>query len=313
MTSQTTDLAPSGTPPTNLREAMQDLTSLQDRRATSRRLVQKLVSFSSEDVDLLEIDKIPLRLKQADGTLHRFRVHPQDMELDQETGLLYITAVEIIEAPEVPRHQPGKGRAHLFECNIEGETIRSARLKSENEDEYHPSGMVLVDGTMFIALAQYLPETSCTIIKFNVRDWTYDKLFSIQDHVGGALENGKFGSPNSEQAAREEAMILATGVTAGGMEHFGLDIIDVANWRIRTSLRWPSAQHLTKGGWAPFANPTYLWIDSDDRILALATPDDCHGQSGKEATLILYMSAWVNKWSLAKCASDWATVSLFWH
>jgi len=102
-------------------------------------------------------------------------------------------------------------------------------------------------------------------------------------------ESGELCSPNSEQAAREETMILATGVTAGGMKHFGLEIIDVASWRIKTSLRWPSAQHLTKGGWPPFANPTYLWIDSDDRILALATPDDCHEQSGKETALILYM------------------------
>jgi hypothetical protein len=339
----TTAIIPRGIQPTSLNEAMQDLMSLQDQRATSQRLVQKLTSFASGDVDLLELDETQLRLQQADGTPLRFRVHPQGMELDQETGLLYITAVEIIEAPDAQRRQPGKGRAHLFECNIEGKTIRSVSLKSENEDEYHPSGMVLIDGTMFIALAQYRPESSSTIIKFNVRDWTYEKLFRIQDHIGlvipnlderelllgtwgsrhyyrtdlngnvkskrstpcsdqmehqdaqligascGALESGKLGSRNSEQADREDTMILATGVTAGGMEHFGLEIIDVANWRIKTSLRWPSAQHLTKGGWPPFANPTYLWIDSDDRILALATPDDCHEQSDKEATLILYM------------------------
>ena len=67
-------------------------------------------------------------------------------------------------------------------------------------------------------------------------------------------------------------MMLATGVTAGGMEHFGLEIIDVTSWRIKASLRWPSAQHMTKGGWAPFANPTFLWVNSHDRVLALAAP-----------------------------------------
>ena len=76
-------------------------------------------------------------------------------------------------------------------------------------------------------------------------------------------------------------MMLATGVTAGGMEFFGLEIIDVASWRIKTSLRWPSAQHITKGGWAPFANPTFLWVNSYDRVLALAAPDDDHEQMGK--------------------------------
>jgi hypothetical protein len=44
--------------------------------------------------------------------------------------------------------------------------------------------MVLIDDTMLIALAQYLPETSSTTIKFNVRDRTYKKLFRIQDPVG---------------------------------------------------------------------------------------------------------------------------------
>jgi hypothetical protein len=45
---------------------------------------------------------------------------------------------------------------------------------------------------------------------------------------------------------------------------------------------------MTKGGWAPFANPTFLWVDSSDRVLALATPDYDHEQLGKDATLVLY-------------------------
>jgi uncharacterized protein DUF6454 len=250
--------------------------------------------------------------------------------------------VEIIEQPDKARRYCGKGRAHLFECNIEGKTIRSITLTSDNEDEYHPSGMVLLDGTMFIALAQYLPETSATIIKFNVRDWNYEKLFCIEDHVGlvvpnpaegelllgtwgsrhyyrtdlkgnikskrptpcsdemehqdaqlmcgsmGTFNNIKLNPTKPESTEREGPMMLATGVTAGGMEYFGLEIIDVASWRIKTSLRWPSAQHITKGGWAPFANPTFLWVDSYDRVLALATPDDVHEQMGKHATLVLY-------------------------
>jgi hypothetical protein len=254
------------------------------------------------------------------------------MEVDWETGLLYITAVEIIDQRDKTRGYPGKGRAHLFECDIEGRTLRSVTLASDSENEYHPSGMVLVDGTMFIALAQYLPESSATIIKFDVRNWTYEELFQMQDHIGlviphpaeGELFLGTWGSrhyyrtdlrgnikskrPNpcydtmEHQDAQlisgamgavnntkvEESMILATGVTAGGMEYFGLEIIDVASWTIKASLRWPSAQYMTKGGWAPFANPTFLWLDSCDRVLALATPDDDHEQLGKDATLVLY-------------------------
>ena len=194
MANNTSALTPSDTrdtkePPTDLREVIRDLMSIEDEDATSHRLVKKLVSFSSGDMDIVEIGQTQLCLLQADGTRPQFRVHPQGMEVDRNTGLLYLTAVEIVEERDKPRQYWGKGRAHLFECNIEGKTIRSVNLKSDNEDEYHPSGMVLIDGTMFIALAQYAPETSATIIKFNVRDWTYEKLFSIQDHVGLVVPN----------------------------------------------------------------------------------------------------------------------------
>ena len=348
MANNTSVLTPSDTrdtkePPTDLREVIRDLMSIEDEDATSHRLVKKLVSFSSGDMDIVEIGQTQLCLLQADGTRPQFRVHPQGMEVDRNTGLLYLTAVEIVEERDKPRQYWGKGRAHLFECNIEGKTIRSVNLKSDNENEYHPSGMVLIDGTMFIALAQYAPETSATIIKFNVRDWTYEKLFSIQDHVGlvvpnldeGELFLGTWGSrhyyctdmkgnikskrptpcsdkmehqdaelisgsmdtlnnikldptdPEVPWADRDGTMMLATGVTAGGMEYFGLDLVDVTSWRIKASLRWPSAQHMTKGGWPPFENPTFLWVDSYDRVLALAAPGFDDEQTGQD-TLVLY-------------------------
>lgn len=320
------------TTPRVLREAIRDLLFIKDRAAASRRLVEKLTSFSAGMVDMVTLDQGQLRLLQANGARHRHRLHPQGMEVDWETGLLYITAVEVIDERDKKSGYPGRGRAHLFECNVEGETIRSITLTSDNEAEYHPSGMVLVDGTMFIALAQYLPDTSATIIKFDVRKWTYEKLFCVQDHIGLVIPNpvngelflGTWGSrhyyhtdlngsikskratPCSDTMEHQDAqligasmgdhnntlveapMILATGVTAGGMEYFGLEIVDVASWTIKTSLRWPSAQYMTKGGWAPFANPSFLWVDSRDRVLALATPDDDHEQLGKDATLVLY-------------------------
>ena len=331
-------------PPTDLREVIQDLMSVQDEEAASRRLVEKLVSFSSGDLDIVEMGQTRLHLVQADGERPQFRLHPQGMEVDRDTGLLYVTAVEIIEERDKASQYWGKGRAHLFECNFEGKTIRSVNLKGDHEDEYHPSGMVLIDDTMFIALAQYGPGTSATIIKFNVKDWTYEKLFHIQDHVGlvvphideGELLLGTWGSrhyyctdmegnikskrptlcsdnmehqdaqllrgstdtpnnialdptdPGVPWADRDGTMMLVTGVTAEGMEHFGLDIFDVASWRIKASLRWPSHQHMTKGGWAPFANPTFLWVDSHDRVLALAAPDCDDQQTGKDTTLALY-------------------------
>lgn len=326
--------------PTDFGEVIQDLISIADEVAASRRLVEKLVGFSSGCLDIVEIGQRQLRLLQADGSRPEFRVHPQGMEINKHTGLLYVTAVEIIEERDKTREYWGKGRAHLFECDIEGKTIRSVNLKSDYEDEYHPSGMVFIDGTMFIALAQYAPQTSATVIKFDVKNWTYEQLFRIDDHIGLVVPNldgselflGSWGSrhyyctdlegnikskrPNpcsdkmehqdaqliridclndinpSDLAAprmdREGVIMLATGVTAGAMDSFGLDIVDVTRWRIMASLRWPSAQHMTKGGWPPFANPTFLWVDSCDRILALAAPDCDHERTGKNTALALY-------------------------
>jgi hypothetical protein len=327
----------SKTSPKDLREAIRDLMSIEDQERASHRLVEKLISLSSGDIEIVGSGQTPLRLLQADGKRPQFMVHPQGMEIDRRTGLMYITAVEIIEERDRARHYCGKGRAHLFECDTEGRTLRSVTLASDHEDEYHPSGMVLTGDVMYIALAQYLPNTSATIIKFNVRDWTYERLFRIGDHVGLVVPNldegelflgtwgsryyyctdfkgeikGKHQNPCSDEMEHQDAqlihggsstlnhndcemlrsegaLMLATGVTAGGMDHFGLDLIDMKGWKILTSLRWPSASHLTMDGWAPFANPTFLWVDSQDRILALAAPDGDLEQAGKIATLRLY-------------------------
>lgn len=82
--------------------------------------------------------------------------------------------------------------------------------------------------------------------------------------------------------------MLATGVTGGEKEYFGLDIFDVTGRTINASLRWPSSHHMTTDGRPPFSNSTFLWVDSYDRILALATPDDYHEQTNKNAALVLY-------------------------
>ena len=65
MASNTSALVPSDTldrkrPPTDLREVIRDLMSMEDQEAASRRLVEKLVSFSSGDVDVVKIGQTRL-------------------------------------------------------------------------------------------------------------------------------------------------------------------------------------------------------------------------------------------------------------
>lgn len=316
-----------GRPPTDLRQVMRDLITIKDEEAASRRLIEKLMNFSSGEIDFHEVGQTTLNLLQPDGKRPRHKMHPQGMEVDTHTGLIYVTSVEIVEERDKARQYWGKGKAYLFECDIEGKTIRSINLESDTEHEYHPSGMVLIGDTMYLALSQYGPKTSSTIIKFNVKDWTYRKLFCIQDHIGlviphldqGDILLGDWGShyyyctdlkgnikskrrtpcsdnlehqdaqllrinlTRDERGSERRAVILATGVTGGGMECFGLDIFDVASWRIDTSLRWPSARHVTNGGWPPFLNSTFLWLDPHDRILALVTDEQA-----ENTMLVLY-------------------------
>jgi Family of unknown function (DUF6454) len=322
---------------TELNEVIHDLVDVQGKQATSGLLVQKLLSFASTHIEFTEIAQTQLHLLNADGTRPHFRIHPQGMEIDGQTGLVYVTTAEIIEERDKARNYWGKGRAHLFECNIEGKTIRSVQLKSDNEDEYHPSGMVLVGRTMFMGLSQYGPNTSATIIKFDVKDWTYEKLFRIEDHVGLIVPNleqeeiflGNWGTrdyyrtdlkgsikckhrnpcpdnmehqdaqllsvdadtlsrirpdSNFRDDSQAGSLILATGVTGGGMECFGLDLFDVTTWSVFASLRWPSAQHLMDGGWPPFVNSTFLWVDPYDRVLALVIDES----TGMDVRLVLY-------------------------
>ena len=171
---------------TNLRAVVSDLVAVADKRAAQRRLSKKLISLATSDVDIIKIAQTRLHLIQSDGTRPQFRIHPQGMEVDCDTGLIYITTVEIIDERDKTRRYWGKGKAHLFECSVEGETIRSAILTSDDEQEYHPSGMVLVNGIMFMALSVYGPETSATIIRFNVQI-TSNKLHTAVNRMGSLI------------------------------------------------------------------------------------------------------------------------------
>jgi hypothetical protein len=246
-------------PPTNLSGVMRELMSTTDKGASIRGLVEKLTNFSSNTVEVNELHQTQLRLLQTDGTAHQGRLHPQGMEVDLETGLLYITAVEIIQTKDA--HLPcGRGKAHLFECDIEGNTIRSITLKSDREEEYHPSGMVLVGDIMFIALAQYLPDTSATIIRFDVKKWEYEKLFTINDHVGLVVPNPAedellLGTWGSQRYYRTDLKGKVTSEHQtpcfDAMEHQDAQLVSVASalissiWKIGTS-QHHCAGHLPK-------------------------------------------------------------------
>lgn len=89
--SEATDLDRiAGEPPTDLFGAMQELMFTKDKGTSIGGLVSKLVSYSSSTVEVNELHQTRLSFLQTDGTAHHYRLHPQGMEVDLETGLLYI-------------------------------------------------------------------------------------------------------------------------------------------------------------------------------------------------------------------------------
>jgi hypothetical protein len=143
----------------------------------------------------------------------------------------------------------------------------------------------------------------CTDLKGNIRSKRLAPCVDDMEHQDAQLIHGyrAVGDTNRisesvnnrsdvelHRSQGEGTMMLVTGVTAERMDYFGLDLVDVTNWDVTVSLRWRSAQHLTKGGWPPFANPTFLWVDSQDRVLALAAPDCDDELMGKDTALALY-------------------------
>jgi len=73
----------------------------------------------------------------------------------------------------------------IFRVDRDGGVI-DARAELVEGKQYHPGGMQLRDGKMWIPLAEYRPRSTTTMLRVDGETLTIEARFSVADHLGGA-------------------------------------------------------------------------------------------------------------------------------
>lgn len=118
--------------------------------------------------------------------------HPQGMVKIGDR--FYISSVQVIEKTtrimnwKTKRDRTaGKGIAHLFEVDFDGNLIRE--MTSGERDMYHPGGIDF-DGTfLWIPVAEYRPESETIFYKVQPESWQAVEAFRAPDHIGAVVYN----------------------------------------------------------------------------------------------------------------------------
>lgn len=111
---------------------------------------------------------------------------------------IYLSSVEIIEPtvryPEPVDgydRSPGKGVGHLFVLDREGNLLRDIELGEA--DSYHPGGLDVADGYVYLPVAEYRPDSAATIYRVDTTSFEVEELFSVEDHIGGVVLDQESG------------------------------------------------------------------------------------------------------------------------
>jgi len=98
----------------------------------------------------------------------------------------WVSSVEI-EIPTGGAFDWRKGKGHLFK--IDGKGALVADIAIGEGTVYHPSGIDF-DGThIWIAAAEYRPDSQAIIYRFDPAAMKLEEMFRWQDHIGGILRN----------------------------------------------------------------------------------------------------------------------------
>jgi hypothetical protein len=105
--------------------------------------------------------------------------HPQGMAINGNR--VYLSSVRAID-----RHA-GTGEGYLFECGMDGQLLRTLRV--EDGPMYHPGGIDLHSGRIWLAVAEYRPDSRSRIGWVDLASWTYTHAFDMPDHLGGIVHD----------------------------------------------------------------------------------------------------------------------------
>ena len=116
--------------------------------------------------------------EKAGEVLMAFRIfHPQGMAIIGDR--LYLSSVEVVD------RAAGVGVAHLFEADLSGRLLRETRLDTGNL--YHPSGMSFDGRNLWLAVAEYRPESRSLIMRITPSTMEAEPVFGFDEHFGAVL------------------------------------------------------------------------------------------------------------------------------
>lgn len=109
--------------------------------------------------------------------------HPQGMTMAGEK--LYVSAVEVID------RAAERGKAHLFEADLDGTLLR--RLDLTDGARYHPGGIDFDGEVIWVPVAEYKPNSSAVIFAVDPKTLEARRVLAVDDHLGGVVHNRDYG------------------------------------------------------------------------------------------------------------------------
>ncbi len=105
--------------------------------------------------------------------------HPQGMAVIGDR--LYLSSVEVID------RAAGIGKAHLYEIGLDGKLARSVELT--DGPRYHPSGMDHDGERIWVAVAEYRPDSSSVVYSVDPATLEFARVFAFNDHLGAIVHD----------------------------------------------------------------------------------------------------------------------------
>lgn len=98
----------------------------------------------------------------------------------------WVSSVEIAPIPEGTQTRPN-GAGHLFKINETGNLL--ADIAIGEGAMYHPSGIDFDGSHIWIAAAEYRPDSQAIIYRFDPESQLLQEVFRWKDHIGGIARN----------------------------------------------------------------------------------------------------------------------------
>ncbi len=159
------------------------LTAVQTAPADIRSILADRVARLTRDSAWTRVTSVPMRFTTF---------HPQGMVKIGET--LFVSSVEVtVPTRRLPEpvdgldRDSGQGTGHLFKIDMAGNLL--ADLKLGEGAVYHPGGIDYDGRHIWVAVAEYRPNSRSIIYRVDPETMTATEVFRFADHIGAIAHN----------------------------------------------------------------------------------------------------------------------------